>query len=371
MNKATPMSASPSTNTADIPRQGNAMPLGATHCSAPQTSDTSRTGVRQAAARPREGFKATMMRPRTGGLLLLAVVVTLLPAFLENAFHYDVAIQIGFNAIVAIGLNLLIGYCGQISLGHAGFLGIGAYFSAITVTNLGWPPLLSLVVAAIVVGLLSFVIARPILRLKGHYLAMATLGIGLIISIILNQEAQLTGGPDGMIVDSFSVLGFEFKKPWHWYALVGGLLMIAAWLSLNIIDSPVGRALRAVHGSEIAAAVVGVDTTKYKVMIFVVSAVFASVVGSLGAHYIMFLSPQEASFFHSVELVIMVVFGGMASTFGAIVGAATLTALPQFLTFLEDYEHLIFGLILMLVMIFLPKGVVPSLAALLKRGGER
>jgi branched-chain amino acid transport system permease protein len=312
-----------------------------------------------------------LLKPRTGGLLILVAIIAALPLFLQNAFHYDVAIQIGFNAIVVIGLNLLIGYAGQISLGHAGFLGMGAYFSAITVTTFGWPPLLALVVAAGVVGLLAFVVARPILRLKGHYLAMATLGIGLIISIILNQEAQLTGGPDGMIVDPFSVFGFEFSKPWHWYWLVGGLLVLAVWLSLNLIDSPVGRALRAVHGSEVAAEVVGVDTTRYKVMIFVVSAVFASVVGSLGAHYIMFLSPQEASFFHSVELVIMVVFGGMASTFGAVIGAATLTALPQFLTFLEDYEHLIFGLILMLVMIFLPKGVVPSLAALFKRGGEK
>ena len=317
------------------------------------------------------GVLAWLTRPRTGGLLVLAVVISLLPLVLQNNFQYDVAIKIGFNAIVVVGLNLLIGYAGQISLGHAGFLGLGAYFSAITVTTLGWPPLVSLVVAAAVVGLLAFVVARPVLRLKGHYLAMATLGLGVIISIVLNQEAQLTGGPDGMIVAPFTVFGFEFSKAWHWYWLVGGLLLLAVWLSLNIIDSPVGRALRAVHGSEVAAEVVGVDTTRYKGMIFVVSAVFASVVGSLDAHYILFLSPNEASFFHSVELVIMVMLGGMASTFGAVVGAAILTALPQLLTFLEDYEHLIFGLILMAVMIFLPKGIVPSLAALLKRGGDR
>lgn len=300
----------------------------------------------------------------------MALVIVVLPLLLQNNYQYDVAIKIGFNAIVVVGLNLLIGYAGQISLGHAGFLGLGAYFSAIAVTRFEWPPIIALIVAAVVVGLLAFVVARPVLRLKGHYLAMATLGLGVIISIVLNQEGELTGGPDGMIIDPFSVLGFVFTKVHHWYWLVGGLLMFTVWLSLNIIDSPIGRALRAVNGSEVAAEVVGVDTTHYKVLVFVVSAVFASVAGSLNAHYIMFLSPQEASFFHSVELVIMVVLGGMASTYGAVVGAAVLTALPQVLTFLEDYEHLIFGLIMMAVMIFLPKGVVPSVQALLRRASR-
>ncbi len=307
------------------------------------------------------------LTPRFAGMLALAVIIALLPALLQNNFQYDIAIRVAFNATVVIGLNLLIGYTGQISLGHAGFLGLGAYFSAITVTNFGWPPLVALIVAALIVGTLAFVVARPILRLKGHYLAMATLGLGIIIAIILNQESWLTGGPDGMSVAPFSIGGYELYTQKQWYWVAGAILLFATWLSLNIIDSPVGRALRAVHGSEVAAEVVGVDTTRFKVLVFVISAVFASVVGSLHAHYVMFLSPIDAGFFHSVELVIMVVLGGMASTFGAIVGAAILTSLPQVLTFLEDYEHMIFGLIMMLVMIFLPKGIVPSLQGLLKR----
>lgn len=309
----------------------------------------------------------TFLSSRWAGLVLLAIVIALVPFGLQNNFQFDIAVKIGFNAIVVIGLNLLIGYAGQISLGHAGFLGLAAYFSAITVTRYGWPPMLSLVVAAVVVGLLAFIVARPVLRLKGHYLAMATLGLGIIISIVLNQEAGLTGGPDGMIVDPFSVAGFTLKKAREWYWLVGVLLWLAVWLSLNLIDSPVGRALRAVHGSEVAAEVVGVDTTRYKVLVFVISAVFASVVGSLQAHYVAFISPQQAGFFQSVEWVIMVVLGGMASTYGAVIGAVILTALPQFLTALEDYEHMIFGLIMMLVMILLPKGIVPSLQALRRR----
>jgi branched-chain amino acid transport system permease protein len=301
--------------------------------------------------------------PRHGGLLALAAVIAVLPLFLPNDYYYDTAIKIGLSAIACIGLNLLIGYAGQISLGHAGFFGLGAYTSAILTSNYDWPPLAALLAAAAGVGLLAFAVARPIMRLRGHYLAMGTLGLGVIISIVLTQEADLTGGPDGMPVYGFSVLGWEPSSELTWYWIVGGLLLLATWLALNIIESPVGRALRAVHGSETAAQTMGIDVVRHKVMIFVVSAVFASVAGSLFAHYLAFLTPVEAGFVHSIKLVTMVVLGGMASVFGAIVGAAILTALPHFLTWFEDYEMLIFGAILMVVMIFMPKGLVPAIQA--------
>jgi branched-chain amino acid transport system permease protein len=305
--------------------------------------------------------------PRSGGLLALAAIIAILPAFLPNAFYYDVVILVGINAIVCVGLNLLIGYGGQISLGHAGFFGLGAYASAVLTGTHGWPPLAALLIGAVGVGLLSFVIARPILKLRGHYLAMGTLGMGIIISIALNQEVGITGGPDGMPVPAFSVAGWTVSGEATWYWIVGGLLLVSVWLALNLIDSPVGRALRSVHGSEVAASVAGVDVTRYKILIFVVSAVLASFAGSLYAHYTGFITPDEASFFHSIELVTMVVLGGMASTFGAIVGAAILTILPQLLTVLHDYEMLAFGAILMGTMIFMRKGLVPSLVDLVKR----
>ena len=307
---------------------------------------------------------------RLRGLLILAAVIAALPLFLANNFHYDVAVMIGFNAIVCVGLNLLIGYTGQISLGHAGFFALGAYVSAVLTGTYLWPPLLALVLGAIGVGVLAFVIARPILKLKGHNLAMATLGMGLIILIVLNTEDWLTGGPDGMPVPSFSLLGWELNDERAWYAVVGALLLIAVWLALNLIDSPVGRALRAVHGSEVAAEVMGIDTTRYKVLIFVVSAVFASIAGSLYAHYSGFISPAEADFFHSIEFVTMVVLGGMASTYGAVVGAAILTVAPQLLTFFHDYEMLVFGAVLMSMMIFMRRGLVPSIAQLIRRAGS-
>jgi len=306
-------------------------------------------------------------KPETGGILALAAIIAVLPIFLPNSFYFDVAILVGINAIVCVGLNLLIGYAGQISLGHAGFFAIGAYFSGILVGTYEWPPVAAMLIGALFVGLLSYLLAKPIMKLRGHYLAMGTLGMGIVISIVLNQEGELTGGPDGMPVMGFSVFGWEPGSELTWYWLIGGLLLIAVWLALNLINSPVGRALRAVHGSEVAASVAGVDVARYKVLVFVVSAVFASVAGSLFAHYSGFLTPSEADFFHSIELVTMVVLGGMASVFGAVVGAAVLTTLPQLLTVFHDYEMLVFGASLMVTMIFMRRGLVPTLQSLFSR----
>lgn len=295
---------------------------------------------------------------------MLAVLLAAAPLAFPNAYFYDVAVNALFNAVVCVGLNLLIGYGGQISLGHAGFFALGAYGSAILTARYGLPSLVAMLAAAAGVGVLAFVVGRPILKLKGHYLAMATLGIGIIIHIVLKTESWLTGGPDGMGVDPFQIAGFAIAGDTSWYWVGAALLLLAVWLAQNLIDSPVGRALRAVHGSEVGAEVVGVDTTRYKVLVFVVSAVFASLVGSLFAHKNAFITPDIGSFFRSIELVTMVVLGGMASTFGAVIGAVILTLLPQFLTAFEDYEAMVLGAIMMGTMIFLPKGLLPSLRLL-------
>jgi branched-chain amino acid transport system permease protein len=302
------------------------------------------------------------------GLLVLVVVLAALPLVMVNPYLYDVAIRIALNAMVVIALNLLMGYTGQISLGHAGFLGIGAYASGILTTQFGWPPLLALAAGALAAGALAFAIARPILKLKGHYLAMATLGLGIIISIVITNETKYTGGPDGISVPALGIASFELAGEKAWYALVSVLLVLTAWLALNLVDSPPGRALQAIHGSEVAAQVAGIQTTRVKVRIFVVSAVIASIAGSLSAHYVAFVTPGIAGFFHSIELVTMVVVGGMASVFGSVVGAAILTMLPQVLSTFEGWETVVFGAILMVTMIFLPKGIVPTLAARLRKG---
>jgi len=152
-----------------------------------------------------------------------------------------------------------------------------------------------------------------------------------------------------------------------WYWVVGAFLLLAVWLALNLIDSPRGRALRALHTSEVAAEVVGIDSAHQKLMVFVVSAVFAAFAGGLTAFYSGFVTPDKASFMHSVELVTMVVFGGMASTFGAVVGAAVLTILPQALTVVKEYEMVVLGAIMMGTMVFFPRGTVPTIAAWFRR----
>ncbi len=304
------------------------------------------------------------------GLYLIMALLLALPWLLPNPFYVDLAIRMIINAVIVLGLNLLIGFAGQISLGHAGFLGIGAYASAVLPAHFGWHPLLAMAAGMVAAAALAALVARPIFKLKGHYLAMATLGLGIIINITVRNEAALTGGPDGMPVDAMRFAGFEISGDKYWYWICAFILCLSVWSSLNLIDSPFGRALRALHGSEVASRVVGVDVVRYKVAIFVLSAGFASFMGSITAHYVGFVTPNLADFFHSIELVTMVVVGGMASVYGSVVGAVLLTALPQALTALEGWETVAFGAILMLCMIFLPKGLVPTLAARFGRGAD-
>jgi branched-chain amino acid transport system permease protein len=296
----------------------------------------------------------------------LTAIIAVLPLALPNNYTYEIAILVGLNAITCVGLNLLIGYAGQISLGHAGFFGLGAYGSAILAARYGWPAAVSLPVAVAAVGALAWAIGRPILRLKGHALAMATLGFGVIVAIVLATEDGLTGGPDGMAVPALFVQG---EKPWYW--IIGCTLVASVWLAQNLIDSPRGRALRALHGSEVAAGALGIDAAAHKLGAFVLSAVFAAAAGGLSAHYAGFITPAKASFLHSIELVTMVVFGGMASTFGAVVGAAVLTVLPQLLASFKEYEMVLLGAVLMLTMIFMPRGLVPTLERLLAAARRR
>lgn len=329
------------------------------------------------------------MQSRLRGLVILALILIILPAFLGNPFHYELVTQMAIIAATVVGLNLLVGFAGQISLGHAGFFGLGAYFTGIVTGTYGWSSIPALVAGAIAVGIIAWVVGRPILRLKGHYLSMATLAVGFIIAIILNNERAITGGPDGMPVPAlnlfgwelstfgqYSLFGVEISGVQAWYILASLVLLLAVWFALNLIESPIGRALRSVKGSEVAASVVGVDTARYKSLVFVISAVYASVMGSLYAHFQGFITPAVASFEFSILLITMVVLGGMGSTFGVILGAVVLKLLPQLLANFQELETVMFGLILMLTMIFMPKGLLPTLTALVagkvrkKTGGK-
>ncbi len=301
---------------------------------------------------------------RLAGFYVFAAFVALLPVlFPNNYFVIVIGAAAGLHVILAVGLNLLMGYAGQISLGHAAFFGMGAYASAILTTRFGWPGLLAMAAGLLVAGVIAWLLARPILRLRGHYLAMATLGFGIIIHVILVQATQWTGGPDGLAgIPPLNLLGWSVDGDLQWYGVIVAAMLLAIWLSLNLVDSQVGRALRAVHGSEFAAQMMGVDTGRAKTQVFVVSALFAAFAGSLFAHQQAFVSPDSFSLTVSVELVTMVVLGGMASTFGAACGAIALTLLHQGLVVFEDYEMLVHGALLMAVMIFMPQGLFVGLS---------
>ncbi len=301
---------------------------------------------------------------RLAGFYLFAALVALLPVvFPDNYYVTVVGVTAFFNIMLAVGLNLLMGYAGQISLGHAAFFGIGAYVSAVTTVRYGWNPWVAMAAGLVLVWLIANLIARPILRLKGHYLAMATLGFGIIIHIVLVQADAFTGGPDGLSgIPGLVLFGWRVDSDLRWYVVAGAVMLLYVWLSLNIIDSREGRALRAVHGSEVAASTLGIDIFGTKVRVFVLSALMASLTGSLFAHQQAFVSPDSFSFFFSIELVTMVVLGGLASTFGAVFGAVILTFLPEFLVVFEDFQMLIYGAILMLIMIFLPRGLFVTMA---------
>lgn len=304
---------------------------------------------------------------RWRGLAVYAVVAVLLPFALPNAWYTDVAVNIAVQAVNAIALNLLIGYTGQISLGHAGFFAIGAYGSAILTSRFGLAAPVALIATATATGLLAWGMAGPILRLKGHSLAMATLGFGIIVSIVLTNESAWTGGPDGLSVDEFRLFGLRIVGETLWYGVFAGLLFAVIVLAQNLVDSPAGRAIQALHGSETAAAVAGIDVKAYKTAIFVLSAVIVSITGGLSAHYTGFINPGLAHFMASVQVVTMVVLGGAASIWGSVVGAVLLGLLPQLLAGWEGWDTVVFGLILALTVIFMPRGIVPTLAARFRR----
>lgn len=300
-------------------------------------------------------------------VIVLAIIVALLPLVLPSLFYLRIAALVGIFALAVVGINLLMGFAGQVSLGHAGFFGIGAYAVAIGPTHLGVPSWLALIVGAAAAGGMAFLVGKPILRLRGHYLAVATLGLGLLIAMVFTNESTWTGGPDGMPVPRLELFGWRVTGPRTWYWISGVTLVIGAWIAANLIASPTGRALRAIHDSETAARVLGVDVARYKLIAFVISAVYAAVAGGYLALFDGLVTPITAGFLRSIEFVTMAVLGGLGSIMGGIVGAALLVLLPQLLTVFHDYEHIALGLVMMLVMIFLPSGIVPSLTALFGR----
>jgi branched-chain amino acid transport system permease protein len=304
-------------------------------------------------------------------ILLIAIAVGLFPWATGGIDYFNTLVVFwGINAITTMGLTLLMGYAGQISLGHAAFFGLGAYSSGILTTQYSFHPAVAFGIGILLSAAVAYVVGKPTLRLKGHYMAVATLGFGEILFIIFNELSPLTGGPSGLSgIPPLTFWEYPIEGGLYLY-LVWGLVILLLLFSLNVINSRVGRALRALHGSERAANAMGVDASGYKVQVFILSAVYASMAGSLYAHFITFISPGSFSLMFSILLLMMVVVGGAETIWGAIVGAAVLTLMPEYLRGLEDFEVLAYGSILMVVLLFMPRGILDGVQRLFYRSKE-
>lgn len=307
-----------------------------------------------------------MGRGDLSALIGLALLVFLFPLLVSDNYVLTVGIFTGINALVAIGLTILMGYAGQISLGQAGFYGIGAYVSAILSLNMGIPVILSIALAVLIASLGAVILAIPSLRLKGHYLAVATLGFGEIIHIILHEWGP--GGPSGFgDIPKFNIFGYTFETVPEYFYLVWGVLLLIMVFSINLINSMTGKALRAIHASETASLTVGLNLTTLKIKVFILSAVYASLAGALYAHFVTFLSPSTFSLFYSVLVLMMVVIGGISNIWGGIVGAIIITLLPETLRGFKEFDILIYGFILTIALLFMRKGIVPLVVDAFKR----
>ncbi|CEO75447.1 branched-chain amino acid ABC transporter permease [Streptococcus pneumoniae] len=286
-------------------------------------------------------------------LLLLAgysLISVLVSVGVLNLFYVQILQQIGINIILAVGLNLIVGFSGQFSLGHAGFMAIGAYAAAIIGSK---SPtygafFVAMLVGALLSGAVALLVGIPTLRLKGDYLAVATLGVSEIIRIFIINGGSLTNGAAG-------ILGIPNFTTWQ---MVYFFVVITTIATLNFLRSPIGRSTLSVREDEIAAESVGVNTTKIKIIAFVFGAITASIAGSLQAGFIGSVVPKDYTFINSINVLIIVVFGGLGSITGAIVSAIVLGILNMLLQDVASVRMIIYALALVLVMIFRPGGLL-------------
>lgn len=280
-------------------------------------------------------------------VVLFTAVQYLISAGLLNQYYQINLTSLCINVILAVSLNLINGFTGQLSLGHAGFMAVGAYASVILTTYLELPFMVGILGACLAAAIAGFIIGVPTLRLKGDYLAIATLGFGEIIRVVL-QNIEYVGGPAG-------IMGISKLTTWPW---LFGATLITIIVIVNMINSSYGRAIVSVREDEIASELMGVNTTKYKVLAFVVGALFAGLAGALYAHYFYIIKPETFNFLKSFDILVMVVLGGLGSTTGAVIAAIFVTALTAFLQSFPAIRMILYALILVMVMIYRPQGMM-------------
>lgn len=297
---------------------------------------------------------------------LLGLALVMAPFGLPE-YYLSQLVFIGIYAIVSLGLMLLVGFTGQVSIGHAAFVAMGAYTQAY-LYGIGWSFLLALPAAAAVAALTGVVVGLPALRVKGMYLSIATLAFGFIVEEIIARNESLTGGNAGKQIEKLQIFGVNFDDPVYFYFLVLAVTVLAVVSVLNLLRSPTGRAFVAIRDSEVSAQSMGINLARYKTVAFALSAALAGVAGALYAHKMRFISPDQFTFLQSIELLMMVVIGGLGSVRGAVFGAAFWIAVQQIIVLAKDWlpsaigqqpglQPSVFGVILVGFVLLEPQGL--------------
>ncbi|RXT02379.1 branched-chain amino acid ABC transporter permease [Ammoniphilus sp. CFH 90114] len=289
------------------------------------------------------------------------------PFLFPNDYLIHIMVMAGINIILVLSLNIITGFTGQVSLGHAAFFGIGAYFSAIMAQQ-GLPVWVAMILAVLVAALFGFLIGFPVLRLQGHFFAIASLGFCEIVHIVFNNWIDVTRGPMGLtgIPRPEAFFAFDFTSKTHYYYLILLMICLVTYLSHRIKFSKMGRALLAIKTDEITAKAMGVHVTYYKVSAFVWSAAVAGLAGTFYAHFILFLSPETFQTSMSVNILLMLLIGGVGSIYGSIMGAMFVTLLSEYLREFMQYQMLVYGILIVIIVIFAPKGI-SGLSSMLHR----
>jgi ABC-type branched-subunit amino acid transport system ATPase component/ABC-type branched-subunit amino acid transport system permease subunit len=275
-----------------------------------------------------------------------------------NSYVISVLNYIGISAVAVMGIVLILGYAGQVVLGHAAFMGIGAYTTAIMTVRYGWPAPLGVVAAVVLVAAVAFLAGKPILRLRGFYLALATMALAIVVDSVLVGWSDVTEGPSGLTgIMPFGVDGLRVVGEWPNFVLIYLVVMAALAATLNIARSVAGISLRVLHRDEELAAALGVKVSATKTAAFVLSAILAAIAGALYAHYSRFISPDIFSISASFDLLLVAVLGGVWTPYGAIIGATLLKFLPEALGAFQDYRLMAYGVVFIVITFYLPDGI--------------
>lgn len=291
-------------------------------------------------------------------VLLLCVLIIIVPFFITKGYVLSIMVFVGIHAIVVLGLVLLQGYTGQISLGHSGFFAIGAYASAILATSLKLSPWLTIIVGIILSMAVSIIIGFATLRIKGDYLALATLAFGLLVYRMIIEMGDLTGGYGGLRdVPHLSIGPIELKTDLAYYALVWVCVVIIFIFVNHITKSPFGLFTRGIQKDEVAVSVLGINVFKLKLKVLLFSAASAGFAGALYTHYVTFISPDVFLIDRSILFLMMVIVGGSQYPWGGIIGAVFLTFVPEYLKAYQDISIGLYGLVMMLIILYFPGGI--------------